>query len=150
MVNAGRKSVKRLALVFLATYGLRLSLESTRNIKRLEREAASGNPAAMNHFTQTGYARMLGPRNSDLGMIFYSAIGLSALTGAIRRQAVFFAALLASTASVVGSIYLLWALFVRLRVPCRICLKAHATNFVIFIILISFHAEKQPMRRRRS
>jgi uncharacterized membrane protein len=135
--------MKRLALVLLATYGLRLSLQSTRTIKRLEREAAAGNPRAINHFTQTRYARMLGPRNSDLGLIFYSAVAGAALTRALRRRTVFFGTLLASLTSVFGSIFLLWVLFVRLRVSCRICIKAHATNFAIFLILVTIKRKER-------
>ncbi|HEX6510122.1 MAG TPA: vitamin K epoxide reductase family protein [Chloroflexota bacterium] len=125
----------RILAALLGTYGFRLSQRSTQTIKRLHEEAREGNTEAQGHFTQTRYARALGPRNSDLGMIFYAALTVAAITGLIRRPLVWRALLTGSTLSVGVSIYLLWALSARLRVLCPICLQGHAANLATFTLL---------------
>jgi uncharacterized membrane protein len=128
--------MRGLLIAALCAYGLRLSRTSTENIERLRQEAETGNQDAREHFTQTRYARVLGPRNSDLGRIYYAAVGLATLTGLIRRPLVLFGLRLASLASAVLSLYLLWALIVRLRVRCNICLQGHAVNFALLFLLL--------------
>lgn len=128
--------MSRVFAIALAGYGFALARKSTTNIARLRREAEAGSVEAREHFTQTRYARVFGPRNSDLGMVFYTAVGVAGLTGLIRRRLVVVPLLLASAGSVVTSVYLLWALFVRLRVECRICLQAHVVNGGLFVVLL--------------
>lgn len=126
----------RALAALLALYGFRLSLHSTRTIKRLRARANRGDRTAAGHFTQTRYARVLGPRNSDLGMVFYGALGVAAVTGLIRRplpQRILF---YCSSFSLGVSLYLLWALAFRLRVLCPICLRGHATNLAVFVLLV--------------
>lgn len=126
----------RALAALLALYGFRLSLHSTRTIKRLRARAGRGDRMAAGHFTQTRYARALGPRNSDLGMVFYGALGVAAATGLIRRplpQRILF---YCSSFSLGVSLYLLWALAFRLRVLCPICLRGHATNLAVFVLLV--------------
>jgi uncharacterized membrane protein len=125
----------RVLATLLATYGFQLSWTSTKTIKRLHDEAIHGDRVAAAHFTQSRYARALGPRNSDLGMLFYGALGAAAVTGLIRRPVVLRTLFYGSALSSGVSIYLLWALFFRLRVVCPICLRGHATNLAIFALL---------------
>lgn len=126
----------RLLTTLLAAYGLRLSLRSTENIVRLGQEAGAGSAEAAQHFTQTRYARVLGPRNSDLGMVFYSLVALSTLTGLVRRRSILGGLLVASGASVLMSLYLLWALVFRLRVWCALCMQGHGINIALFATLL--------------
>jgi uncharacterized membrane protein len=126
----------RLLATLLAGYGFVLSRQSTETIERLRREAQAGHVEAQQHFTQTRFARALGPRNSDLGMVFYAAVGLCAVTGLIRRPRILAGLLLGSALSIAVSLYLLWALFFRLRVWCSICMRGHAINLVLFALLV--------------
>ncbi len=126
----------RLLATVLALYGFRLSKNSTRTIRRLHNEAKRGDPTAVAHFTQTRYARALGPRNSDLGMLFYGALGAAAATNLIRKPLVLRGLYFGSAFSLGVSIYLLWALMFRLRVVCPVCLRGHATNLAVFVLLV--------------
>jgi uncharacterized membrane protein len=128
--------MSRLIAFVLALYGFRLSRRSRQTIARLGKEAAAGEIEVQQHFTQTRYARVFGPTNSELGEVFYGAAGLAAVTGLIRRRPILGPLLLGSTASVLTSLYLLWALFFRLRVWCAICMRAHIVNFSLFALLV--------------
>lgn len=131
----------RILATLLGAYGFRLSKDSTQTIKRLHNEAARGDREAASHFTQTRYARALGPRNSDLGMLFYGGLAVAGATGLIRRPTVLRGFLCASGLSLGVSIYLLWALFFRLRVVCPVCLRGHATNLAVFSLLVYMRCE---------
>jgi len=131
----------RLLTTAIALYGFRLSKNSTRTIRRLHDEAERGDSTAAAHFTQTHYARALGPRNSDLGMLFYGALGVAAVTNMIRRPLVLRGLFFGSAFSLGVSIYLLWVLFFRLRVVCPVCLRGHATNLAAFCLLV--HLRRQ-------
>ena len=128
--------MERLLATVLSAYGFQLSWQSTRTIRRLHAEAARGNADAASHFTQTRYARALGPRNSDLGMLFYGALGIAAVTGLLRRRPVLDVLYYGSSLSLGVSLYLLWALAFRLRVLCPICLRGHLTNLAVFVLLV--------------
>jgi uncharacterized membrane protein len=124
----------RLLLVLTALYGLRLSRTASRNIDATAARAAAGDRAARDHFTQTRYAHVLGPKNSDLGILYYGAVAVAALTGATRLRPVRTALRLASLASLAMSAYLLYAL-IRLRTLCPICLQGHALNLATWWLL---------------
>ncbi len=133
--------MNRLVALVLALYGFRLSQHSTETIQRLQDESAHGDRAAKAHFTQTHYARALGPRNSDLGILFYAGLGTAAATNLIRHP-VFLRGLYYGSALSVGlSIYLLWALIFRLKVVCPVCLRGHATNLAVFAVLVRMRRE---------
>jgi Vitamin K epoxide reductase family len=125
----------RFILALLGIYGFRLSRRAGRTISSTAEQAARGDPRAETHFTQTRYARVLGPKNSDLGMIFYGAVALTALTGTARRPGLHRILMLGSLASLAMSLYLLWALLFRLRVWCPVCMKGHALNLLTFLTL---------------
>jgi uncharacterized membrane protein len=128
--------MERVFATLLAAYGFLLSKNSTRTIKRVHEEAVHGDREAASHFTQTRYARALGPRNSDLGMLFYGGLGAAAVTGLIQRPILVRGLFYGSALSLGVSIYLLWALFFRLKVVCPVCLRGHATNLAIFALLV--------------
>ena len=127
----------RLSLALLGIYGFFLSRQASRNVSSIAERAAQSDPRAQSHFTQTRYARVLGPKNSDLGMIFYGTVALTALTGTVRRPSVHRILILGSLASLSMSLYLVWSLAFRLRVWCPICMKGHALNLVTFLTLRS-------------
>ena len=126
----------RTLLSLVAMYGFLVSHQATRNIKRVSDQARAGDSRAQEHFTQTRYARVFGVRNSDLGMVFYGALGVAASSGLLQRRWALRLALIGSSASVGLSLYLLWALLVRLKVMCRICLHGHASNLAAFVLLL--------------
>jgi uncharacterized membrane protein len=125
----------RLLLLILGVYGFRLSRAASATIERLAHDAAGGDLAAAHHFTQTRYARVLGVKNSDLGMVYYGALALAAILGSFRNQYIFRVFRLGSWASLAMSAYLLWALFFRMRVVCPVCLKGHALNLATWWLL---------------
>lgn len=127
--------MNRLLLTLLGAYGYRLSRGASHTITRIGEEARNGDPAAREHFTQTRYARVLGLKNSDLGMLFYGALCAAAATGQLRKPVMHRVMLGASCASLGMSGYLLWALAFRLRVWCPICMKGHLLNVVTFLLL---------------
>jgi uncharacterized membrane protein len=132
----------RSLLALLSLYGFRLSFRSTRTIVRLAHEAAEGDVDATGHFTQTPYAHALGPRNSDLGMLFYGSLALAAATDSLRGRTVSTGFYYGSAFSVGLSVYLLWALVFRLRVLCPICLRGHATNLATFALLARLRSQE--------
>lgn len=146
----GESGLPRLLLAALGVYGFLVSARATRNIREVGQRAAAGDRAARDHFTQTRYARVFGPRNSDLGMLFYGALHAVALTGLIRRRAVLGAFFLGSCASLATSAYLLWALFARLRVWCPICMRGHAINAAAFVLLLGLWRRPATVTRRVS
>ena len=131
----------RLLLILIALYGVRLSRTASRNIDVTAARAAAGDRVARDHFTQTRYAHVLGPKNSDLGIVYYGAVALVALTGAARLRPVCAALRFASLASLAMSAYLLYALF-RLRTLCPICLQGHALNLATWWLLRRKHQEQ--------
>jgi uncharacterized membrane protein len=69
-------------------------------------------------------------------MLFYGGLGVAATTGLTRRPIVVRGLFYGSSLSLGVSIYLLWALAFRLRVLCPVCLRGHATNLAVFILLV--------------
>jgi len=133
----------RTLLVMVAVYGFLVSHRATRNIKRISEQARAGDTRAQNHFTQTRYARVFGVRNSDLGMVFYGTLGAGAFSGLLRRRWALWSALIGSTVSVALSLYLLWALLVRLKVNCRVCLHGHAANLATLGLLLKLRRDRE-------
>jgi uncharacterized membrane protein len=81
-------------------------------------------------------ARLLGPPNSSLGIVYYAAqLALAAiepgpLGGALGAWVT------ALSWAVVGlSIYLAWSLLFRLRTACPLCFLSHALNLAIALVL---------------
>jgi uncharacterized membrane protein len=133
----------RTLLSLVAVYGFLVSNQATRNIKRVREQARAGDTRAQGHFTQTRYARVFGVRNSDLGMVFYGGLGAGAFSGLLRRRWILRSALIGSTVSVALSVYLLWALLVRLKVNCRVCLHGHATNAATLGLLLKLWHDRE-------
>ena len=133
----------RTLLLLVAIYGFVVSQRATKNIIQVAQQARAGDVSAQNHFTQTRYAQVFGFRNSDLGMMFYGALGVCASSGLLRRRWMLWPALTSSAASVGLSLYLLWALFVRLKVICRVCLHGHLANLATLALLLKVWKDRQ-------
>lgn len=128
----------RALVTILAIYGFRLSRIASSNIRDVRGKAEAGDRQALRHFTQTRYARLFGPLNSDLGTVYYVLAGLCAASGLIRNRLVLNLLRGASAATVLVSLYLLWALLFRLRVRCTICVKGHIVNGALLVALLRF------------
>jgi uncharacterized membrane protein len=76
-------------------------------------------------------------------MVYYGAVVLAAVTRLIRRPIVLGALTGSAIVSVATSMYLLWALFFRLRVWCPICLKGHAVNVVLLGLLVKLQRARE-------
>lgn len=133
----------RTLLSLVAVYGFLVSHRATRNIKRVSEQARAGDTRALGHFTQTRYARVFGVRNSDLGMVFYGVLGVAAFSSLLRRRWILRSALVGSTASVALSLYLIWALLIRLKVNCRVCLHGHAANAATLGLLLKLWHDRE-------
>jgi uncharacterized membrane protein len=130
----------RLLLTLAGIYGFRLSRQASETIDRIAAEARSGDAAASTHFTQTSYARVLGVKNSDLGLLYYGAVAVAAAAGLVRFRTVHRSLSLGSWLSLAMSAYLLWALAFRLRVWCAICMRGHALNLITWWLLRRMNA----------
>ncbi len=139
MVFPCREPALRASLTLLALYGFTVARQASENIAEVGHEAAAGDQDAKKHFTQTRYAHVFGPKNSDIGMLYYAAVALAATTGLIRLPLVLKLLRLASVTTVALSLYLLWALLFRLRARCPICLRGHAVNGTLLALLLQEH-----------
>lgn len=87
----------------------------------------------------TREAKLFGIPNFVLGLIYYVGLGIFvlsppfALTETIRT--VLF---VGSIIAVCAGIYLVYALIVKLRVRCTMCMIAHGINLAIFSLLLQF------------
>ena len=81
----------------------------------------------------TREARVLGLPNSVLGLAWYAVLLASTLGAPVPRLALLAGALAASALSV----WLAWALVVRLRVACVLCFVGHAVNAAVLVLVLA-------------
>ena len=78
-------------------------------------------------------ARLFGLPNSLVGIAYYALIALATVVFGIRQMP---ALIVGGAWAVVGAgFYLVYSLYVRVRVPCRLCLAAHVINLLIALVL---------------
>lgn len=82
-------------------------------------------------------ARVFGPPNSLLGLIYYLALLGGTLLGLLDRPPVLGLFLAASLLTVVLAVYLSYSLLFVVRVPCKLCFTSHGINTIIFVLLLS-------------
>lgn len=128
-----KQSCMRVIVSLLALCGLRIARTASSNIRTVQK--ASARDCKERHFTQTRYARLFGPLNSDLGMVYYALVAFCATTGLTRAPLVRAALRGISASTVMMSLYLLWALQFRLRVRCAVCIKGHLVNILLMLAL---------------
>lgn len=86
---------------------------------------------------QTPYARVFGPPNSLFGIIYYLLVAGWALAEPADSEFGWAVILLAMSAvAVILGGYLIYALRSKLHAGCPLCYTAHATNAVLFVILL--------------
>ncbi|HLI30141.1 MAG TPA: vitamin K epoxide reductase family protein [Terriglobia bacterium] len=84
---------------------------------------------------QTPYARVLGPPNSLLGIIYYLLVVAWALAEPAGTGWLILLLAMSASAVVLGG-YLIYALRHKLHVDCPLCYAAHAANAALFAILL--------------
>ncbi|MBI2267502.1 MAG: vitamin K epoxide reductase family protein [Armatimonadetes bacterium] len=84
---------------------------------------------------ETGYASIFGVQNSFLGIIYYSAVLIALGTGQWLTHWVSAALAAVSWFTTAVSLYLIHALFYRIKVPCPLCLVSHGINLALAIAL---------------
>lgn len=83
---------------------------------------------------QTPESRLFGVPNFDLGILFYTALLVSAVLPALWSQ-LHTMLILGSTVTVATGFYLSYVLVFRLHIPCTLCFASHVINLLIFILL---------------
>ena len=85
-------------------------------------------------FTPT--ARVLGPPNSVLGLLFYATLASGAASGGLDHPPIRLAALGATGFALLVSLYLTYSLLFVTRVTCVLCFASHAINLLLFAVLV--------------
>jgi uncharacterized membrane protein len=93
----------------------------------------------------TRFARVFGVPNSLLGVAYYSAVIVLVSTGWIRYPGGVFighlgieigaAVLIVAWFTVLLATFLAYSLFFIIRIPCPLCLAAHAINLALAVLL---------------
>ena len=84
----------------------------------------------------TPQARVFGPPNSTLGLVYYTMVLIGAALGWIDDPLFRWGYLAASGLTVALGVYLSYALLFINRVACPLCFTAHGINVVILALLI--------------
>jgi uncharacterized membrane protein len=78
-------------------------------------------------------ARLFGLPNSLVGIFYYAAIALATVAFGLRQMP---AVLVGASWAVVGAgVFLVYSLYARVRVPCRLCLASHLINLLIALLM---------------
>ena len=85
----------------------------------------------------TPSAKVLGPPNSTLGLLFYALLGGAAATCSLSVPLIRLAGLGGSTVALLFSLYLTYSLLFVVRVRCVLCFAAHSINLIIFLLLLA-------------
>jgi uncharacterized membrane protein len=81
----------------------------------------------------TKYARVFGVPNSLLGVLYYLAVILLLLAGWTGALAM--ATIVVAWFTVALGFFLIYSLFFIIKIPCPLCLTAHAINLLLAILL---------------
>ena len=84
----------------------------------------------------TPRARVFGPPNSVLGLVFYATLAIVAVRGDLDEPLVRLVSLGFSSVTVLLGLYLTYSLLFVTRVNCVLCFTSHAINLVLFVILL--------------
>lgn len=85
----------------------------------------------------TPQARVFGPPNAVLGLLFYVVLALVAMGGALDEPWVRMVMLAAGGVTVALGLFLTYSLLFVIRVRCVLCLASHVVNLVLFVILLT-------------
>lgn len=85
----------------------------------------------------TPSAKVLGPPNSTVGLLFYALLGSAAATCGLSVPLIRLAGLGGSAVALLLSFYLTYSLLFVVRVKCVLCFAAHTINLIIFLLLLA-------------
>ena len=85
----------------------------------------------------TPSAKVLGPPNSTVGLLFYALLGSAAATCSLSVPLIRLAGLGGSAVALLFSFYLTYSLLFVVRVKCVLCFAAHTINLIIFLLLLA-------------
>jgi uncharacterized membrane protein len=126
--------ILRLALALLAAIGLADSLVFALNALRHREVEVSCRDGSCVRLSKLPYARVFfGMPNWAFGIVFYWLVIFAAFT---TNASLVGLALLGSFIAFLLTIYLVWALAIKLKVICRLCYLAHAVNASLFVLWI--------------
>ena len=82
----------------------------------------------------TRYARVFGVPNSLLGVVYYLIV-IIVILGGIKSGPTSVALIAVSWFTVALGLVLAYSLFFIIRIPCPLCLRAHAINLALAVLL---------------
>ena len=85
----------------------------------------------------TPQARLFGPPNSALGVVWYVALLFGLSTGSVAAEPWRWLYLGGAVLTVLAGAYLTYSLLFVTRVPCRLCFTSHAINLVLLLALLA-------------
>jgi uncharacterized membrane protein len=85
----------------------------------------------------TPQARIFGPPNAVLGLLFYVVLAVVAMGGALDESPVRVVMLAISGVTVAVGLFLTYSLLFVIRVRCVLCLASHVVNLVLFVIVLT-------------
>ena len=85
----------------------------------------------------TPQARVFGPPNAVLGLVFYVVLAAAALEGGLDEPSIRLAMLGATGATVALGLFLTYSLLCVIRVRCVLCLSSHMVNLALFGIVLT-------------
>ena len=86
----------------------------------------------------TPQARIFGPPNAVLGLLFYVVLAVAAMGGGLEQAPVRWVLLAASGVTVALGLFLTYSLLFVLRVRCVLCLTSHLVNLGLFIMILAY------------
>jgi uncharacterized membrane protein len=95
--------------------------------------------SSCSYVIHTREARIFGIPNVVAGLLFYGILGIFVLSPTFEyTETIKMLLLTGSAVSVLLGIYLVYALFVTLKVRCTLCIIAHGINLAIFSLLLAY------------
>ncbi len=85
----------------------------------------------------TPQARVFGPPNAVLGLVFYPGLAAAAMGGAFDEPLMRLVLLAACGVTVLLGLFLTYSLLFVIRVRCVLCFTSHMVNLALFIIVLT-------------
>jgi len=85
----------------------------------------------------TRQARIFGPPNAVLGLLYYLLLAAAAIGGGLDEPFVRLTLLGVSATTVGLGLFLTYSLLFVLRVRCVLCFTSHMVNLALFVVLLT-------------
>jgi len=138
MIDGNRMLTLTVILLCLGVSGLALSVYMTVIFLRVQRgQSAQCFDATCPMVMRTPYARTLGFPNTYLALLFYLALVVYSCLRLAGAEAWLFVPVAAATGlSLLMSAYLIYALLVKLKQACFLCMLGHGLNAAVAVVVI--------------